>query len=197
MGSFKIAEFVTGKNEGGYAFNKKDYGGETMYGIARNFWPSWRGWDYIDRFKAEYAKASTKLSLAGWINASAKATTEMEALRSGFYKQNFWNINNLDYINDQQLCNSVYDFGVNGGTSRAADFLQDAYNNLRGSGKALTNDSDIGPSTIGAVNAFPARLLLTEYNRLREQHYRKRVAEDPSQREFLNGWLARLKPYQA
>jgi lysozyme family protein len=195
MANYKISEGITGLNEGGYANNKKDRGKETFAGVSRLYWPSWRGFEYIDRFKAEYARAKTKMSLAAWINASAKATPELTLLISGFYKQNFWNVNQLDYINDQQLANTIYDFGVNSGTSRAADYLQDAYNNLRGTGKALKNDSDIGPTTIGAVNAFPARLLHAEYNRLRESFYRS-LAEDPTQADFLNGWLKRLKAYK-
>ena len=50
MAKFQIAEAITGRNEGGYANNSADTGGETYAGIARNYWPKWQGWKYIDNF---------------------------------------------------------------------------------------------------------------------------------------------------
>src|ERR1035441_4044145 len=53
----KVADFnaahqqVMG-NEGGYANNPADAGGETYKGIARKFWPQWCGWKYVDGVKA-------------------------------------------------------------------------------------------------------------------------------------------------
>jgi len=195
MGNFKEAERVTGRFEGGWANNPNDRGKETYGGIARKFWPNWKGWPYIDKFKADYAKAKTKLSLAQWVNASAKANPAVGELVSQFYKSNFWDVNKLDAITDQQLANVVYDFSVNSGTNRGAKFLQDAYNNVNGMWVDLVSDGEIGQKTINAVNAFNAKLLFQEYQRLRELFYRK-LATDPSQKQFLNSWLSRLTKYK-
>lgn len=195
MANFKEAERITGLNEGGYANNKSDSGGETYGGIARNYWSNWKGWPYIDQFKADYVKDKTKLSLAQWINASAKATPAVGELVSDFYKHNFWDVSKLDSINDQQLANAIYDFSVNSGTGRGAKFLQDSYNNVNGMGVDLVSDGQIGPKTLTSVNAFNAKLLFQEYQRLRELFYRK-LAENPSQKQFLNSWLSRLSKYK-
>src|SRR6187551_1301364 len=107
MAKFEIAEKITGRNEGGYAFNKSDHGGETYGGIARNYWPNWSGWALVDKGKQV---TKTVPLLNQWLKANG-----IDAHLSKFYKQNFWDVNKLDLFNDQQLANNVYDFGVNSG----------------------------------------------------------------------------------
>lgn len=192
MAKFEIAERITGGNEGGYANNPADKGGETYAGIARNFWPNWSGWKYIDKYKADYAKLNKpmqeKYSLAHWINSSAKVTSEPVApIVSAFYKTNFWDVNKLDQIDDQQVANTVYDFGVNSGTGRAAKYLQEAV--------GVTQDGKIGPQTIAAVNRLDAEITHDKINIRREEFYRS-LAKG-SQAQFLRSWLSRLKPYQS
>lgn len=58
---FKLAYAATMKNEGGYANNPHDRGGETWRGIARNFWGSWPGWKTVDEIKSQ---KPTSLNLA-------------------------------------------------------------------------------------------------------------------------------------
>jgi len=191
MADFKAAEAITGRNEGGYANNKADKGGETFAGIARNFWAQWLGWKYIDRYKDDYYKAKatnkTKLNLAQWVNASAKVVTEpVLGLISEFYRVNFWHLNRLEDIKDQQVANSVYDFGVNSGKGRAAKFLQEAV--------GTDQDGKVGQKTIDAVNAMNPKQLLTIYNKLREEFYREIAVGD--QKQFLTSWLSRLRPYK-
>lgn len=202
MADYKIAEGITGINEGGYANKINDHGGETYGGIARNFWPNWKGWIYIDKYKAQYtvlnAELKAKYTLAKWINQSAAVPSEpVQELKSLLYKQNFWNVNHLDFINDQQLANTVYDFGINSGTGRAADKLQDAYNVIKSLGSVpLKNDGDIGKTSLTAINSSKPDVIYTEYNKLREEFYRG-LAKDPTQAEFLHDWLTRLKPYKS
>ena len=191
MARFDVAEELTGRNEGGYAHNPADTGGETYAGIARNYWPKWGGWKYIDKYKADYLKLNApmreKYTLAKWINSSAKVTSEPVApLVSAFYKANFWDVNKLDQINDQQIANTVYDFGVNSGTGRAAKFLQEAL--------GVTQDGKIGPATLAAVNSIPPKITHAKYNALREVAYRSWAKGNQAQ--FLRSWLSRLKPYQ-
>jgi len=191
MAQFKIAEEITGRNEGGYANDPADNGGETFAGIARNFWPKWDGWKFIDKYKSDYAKLNKpmrdKYSLAKWINSSAKVTSEPVApLVSAFYKTNFWDVNKLDAVQDQQLANTVYDFGVNSGTGRAAKLLQSCV--------GVVQDGKIGPQTLAAVNRLDAEVTHDKYNSGREAFYRS-IAEG-SQAKFLKSWLSRLKPYK-
>lgn len=193
MAIFKIAEEITGRNEGGYANNSADRGGETYAGIARNFWGSWKGWKYIDKYKDDYQKSNKKLSLASWINASAKVETEpVQDLVSDFYKVNFWDSMKLDFVNDQQLANSVYDFAVNSGVVRASKYLQQAINEV--CNVNLSVDGVIGNKTISEINKHSAMLIYNLYNKKRETFYRS-IAKG-NQAQFLKSWLSRLKPYK-
>lgn len=190
MARFDIAEAITGRNEGGYANDPDDRGGETFAGIARNFWGSWAGWKYIDRYKSDYAKAKaagkTKLTLAQWVNASAKVITEpVQQLISDFYHDNFWKANKLDQLKDQQLANSVYDMGVNSGKGRAVQLLEGLF--------GIKKDGIMDPQVIAMANAANPKDLLTKYNAAREAYYRS-IAKG-NQAKWLKGWLLRLKPY--
>jgi lysozyme family protein len=187
MADFKIADKITGLNEGGYANDPDDRGGETYAGIARNFWPKWLGWKYIDQYKVDYAKAKsqnrTKLSLAQWINASAKVKTEpIEELVNEFYRVNFWELNRLGDFKCQQLANTVYDFGVNSGKGRAAKYIQDV--------AGVNTDGVIGRKTIDAINSRDCETIYNAFNAKREKFYRDIAVG--SQAKFLRSWLSRL-----
>jgi lysozyme family protein len=190
MARFEIAERLTGINEGGYANNKADRGGETYAGIARNFWPKWEGWKKIDKYKAEYPKLSPALkqrfTLAKWINSSAKVPSEGVAMMvSQFYKTNFWDLNKLDQINDQQIANSIYDFGVNSGKGRAVQFLEQIF--------GVKKDGIMDPQVIKLVNQANPEVIYKRYNSAREAAYRSWATGDQAQ--FLRSWLSRLHPY--
>lgn len=186
MAKFEIAEEITGANEGLYANNPADTGGETWAGVARKHWPKWLGWTIIDQIKQKYGKT------ASIINKYGKANADLTCLTKNFYKQNFWDVNRLDDIKDQQVANTVYDFGVNSGTSRAAKFLQQSVNAV--SKYNLTVDGVIGPKTVTAVNSVNPEMLHKEYNRLREKFYLSIAGG--SQVQFLKGWLKRLTAYK-
>lgn len=190
MANYEIAESITGRNEGLYANNPSDTGGETIMGIARNHWPKWSGWAYIDKFKLQYKEyvkgTKNPISLTKWINGSVTATPEVAKLSSKFYKENFWDINKLDQFKDQQVANSVYDFGVNSGTGRAAKFLQEVL--------GVEADGKIGSITLEKLNKSDAKKVLTEYNAKRETAYKSWAKGNQAQ--FLKSWLSRLKPYK-
>ena len=69
-------------NEGGYVLHtvKNDRGGQTYAGIARNAWPKWAGWAYID----------------------AGDTPPAEMVR-GFYRSNFWTPLRLEEVQSQDV----------------------------------------------------------------------------------------------
>jgi len=181
MAKFEIAESITGRNEGGYANNPSDTGGETYAGIARNHWHKWEGWKIIDGFKARGLKTAKQ------INDAAKITSEpLHFLVSSFYKKNFWDVLKLDLVNDQQLANSVYDFGVNSGTSRSAKYLQLS--------AGVKDDGVIGNQTLNAVNSADRKVIYYDFNKRRETFY-KSIAKG-NQAQFLKSWLSRLKPYK-
>jgi len=176
MANFDEAYRLTGHNEGGYSNNPDDSGGETYCGISRNNWPEWGGWPTIDRFKGEPKFVSI-------VNSSQT----LQTLVASFYKQNFWDVLKLDQINDQQIANAVYDFGVNSGTGQSAKFLERA--------AGTTVDGQIGNMTIAAVNSGDAETIYNSFNQQRHAFY-EALATHPGQGQFLASWLSRLKPYQ-
>lgn len=181
MANFNIAHRITLGHEGGYANDPVDRGGETYKGIARNFWRSWAGWRVIDTIKSQVGSTTSA------INRAAASNQELQNHVDAFYKQNFWDVNRLDQINDQQVANEVYDTGVNMGVSVAARFLQNALNVLSGSG--LVEDGIIGPMTVRATNSANSRVLYNMLNILQGQRYMEIVRSNPSQRKFVVGWF--------
>lgn len=181
MAKFEIAEKITGASEGGYANNKADRGGQTINGIARKFWPDWPGWVKVDAIIRRVGENASR------INAEVKKDLGLLKVISDFYKQKFWDANSLDKILDQQLANSVYDFGVNAGTRTAAKKLQEVLN--------LPADGIVGKNTLMAANTSNDHMLHTIYNCKRKEYYLSLIENDPSQIVFKNSWLSRLKPY--
>lgn len=180
MANFDEAYKIMGFNEGGYSNNISDHGGETAFGIARKFWPNWQGWSHIDTIKQNYGHN------ANTINLWAKKDVVLQSLIAAFYKQNFWDVNKLDLINDHQLADNVYDFGVNSGVEEAAKILQRVVN--------VTVDGIIGNGTLSVVNHSDSETVYNEYNELRIAFYHK-LAANPGQLQFLKSWMSRIKPY--
>lgn len=129
MADFLIAYKKTGGFEGGWNHVKGDTGGETYCGIARNYWKSWKGWVIIDKNKP--IKHGTILK-----------NDELDKLVKEFYKTNFWDVVSGDSIEDQSVANTLYDFGVNAGTSRSIKNIQKALG-LPETGKATKQLADI------------------------------------------------------
>ncbi len=187
------------KNEGGYAHDPKDSGGETWQGIARNINPGWEGWKIIDEIKKNnpvFAKAAISGRPANLDKLLFKNTV-LPGLVYDLYKINYWDVNNLDHLRDQQLAENVADCGVNCGTRTAAKMLQRAYNIAHAPNKpALLDDGDIGPKTIAAINSDSAVFIYTAYNQLRKYYYDQIIARKPSQIKFKKSWYSRIVDYK-
>lgn len=180
MADFLTAYKITNNNEGGYSNNPYDSGGETYAGISRNNWPNWEGWSHIDEIKTRWDSIKN-------INTAIQISPyPFPAWIQQFYKQNFWDPLQLDSVNDQQIANAVYDFGVNAGIVKSAKYIQQAVK--------VTPDGIIGQRTLRAVNELPAPDTLGLFNTYRTAFY-KMLAEKPGQHQFLSSWLSRIKPY--
>lgn len=169
MADFKVAFAKTIRFEGGYVNHKADKGGETYKGIARNFWPKWKGWGIID--------GSVKNDkVLGSIPA-------LQKLVEDFYKVNFWDAINGDLIADQRAADNIFDFAVNSGVKRAITYAQLVV--------GATRDGVLGPITAKKINGKHS--FTTEYKKLRLDFVNKIVKNNPSQKVFLNGWTRRIK----
>lgn len=187
MADFNLAIRYTLHFEGGYSNSKADSGGETFAGISRVYNPHWAGWKTVDAYK------ETK----GISHISADLLSDIDFMNEikAFYEANYWDVNRLSEIKDQQLAANVFDTGVNMGTGTAMRFLQQAANNTS-SRSQLAVDGKVGNKTLNAVNSLPVPLLYENYNKLRRARYEAIVAVKPSQSVFMASWLGRIKPYK-
>jgi lysozyme family protein len=97
------------------------------------------------------------------------------------YRKFYWDAVAGDELPDG-LDYAVFDFAVNSGPNRAAKYLQAAC------GPAIAQDGKIGPSTIAAVNAKPAGVLIDTICDARLA-FLERL---PTWPRFGKGWSARV-----
>lgn len=77
-----------------------------------------------------------------------------------------------------------FDSCVNHGVGKAKKILQEAV--------GATPDGAIGPKTLQAINDMEPRDLIRAISDIRTNLYQAIVVRDPSQKIFLNGWMARI-----
>jgi lysozyme family protein len=188
MANFETAYSKTMKHEGGYANDPHDAGGETYKGISRVYNSHWDGWSEIDDNKEEY-------NFPECLDDSPSLQDSVHK----FYKENYWDVNSLDHVNDQDIAEEMFDTGVNMGIFRAATFLQKSLNYLNRNGALygdLIVDSKIGPASLNALNIIlddgDGRILLTMLNVLQGQHYMNYMDKDSSQKRYARGWFKRV-----
>lgn len=170
---------LIGHAEGGYSNNPNDRGGETIFGIARKYHPSWPGWALVD--------AGVRV----W-------TPEMARCVADFYEVQFWKPLGCGSMPDV-LAYELFEQAVNMGIPRAARNLQEALNLLNRNGQSwpdITVDGKIGPTTqaiIRQVTSKPTgeRDLVKVMNALQAEFYLNLVRTQGAQEEFLRGWLNR------
>ena len=90
---------------------------------------------------------------------------------------------------------AVFDQIVNDGLTPAVRMLQLACNSCPMPNAPIGEDGAFGSETLGRVGAIQARLgvsaLLAAYRAQAMSRYRAIAARDPSQTQFLAGWLTR------
>lgn len=185
-----MADFLTAHkhvmaNEGGYAFNPRDTGGETYKGVSRNNWPKWGGWKYIDGVKTGMVKQPVygTEEYRNWVKYLNKALAGINALQNlvlEFYRKNFWK--QLDGINSQDVATWVYDKDVNTG-SMGSRWLQAAC--------GVLVDGCVGPRTIAAANSANPSDLLYDMQEDAKDFYLHQ-AQKPGQAQFWRSWISRV-----
>lgn len=155
--NFKRALPLVLKHEGGFVDHPKDPGGATNKGVT------------IKTFRA-YVKPN------GTVADLKKITDEQVAT---VYYRHYWAAVNAHSL-PSGVDYAVFDFAVNSGPKRAAQFLQAIVGE--------NQDGRIGPKTIEAVNAMSARDVI-------DQLCDKRLAflqRLPTWPTFKKGWTARV-----
>jgi lysozyme family protein len=184
MADFKISFKITMGNEGGYANNTNDYGGETYAGISHKNFPVWQGWAIIDNYKHSPGFPS-----------NLKSDVGLQTMVEIFYKMEFWDRMSLDTVNDQHIATELFDLGVNTGTGIAGQFLQRSLNVLNNN-TALWNDlavdGVIGKRTVSILNAYSnQKAVLKCIIALQGAKYIGICENNHSQEEFMLGWIIR------
>jgi lysozyme family protein len=189
MANFTTAHAITAQNEGGYANNPADKGGETYAGISRNFNPQWSGWAAVDRAKKQTLVAAK-------IDKILAADRALQREVHHFYETKYWQANRLGELCHQAIADKLYDIGVNMGVDRASRMLQEALNLTNQNGKAYADidvDGIMGNITIATVNRHPnPKLLLLVLDALQGERYLTNMRNNPSQEVFANAWFNRI-----
>lgn len=180
MANFQLAYMLVAHNEGGYVNDPKDKGGETVFGLARNYWPGWAGWHTIDHLKDILGVAKAIPA----INSNQQLKDSVKAL----FKANFWDTLSLDSILNQQIANQAFDSSINTGVGPTAKMLQMQAN--------VNVDLHIGPKTLVAINYSDPETFYNGFIVLRKRRYDEIIANNPSQEKFRKSWYSRLTPYK-
>lgn len=175
MAVFEIAYNKTIAFEGGYVNNPNDNGGETYKGISRNNFPNWLGWKIVDTYKKAPFSAKS-------MDNVLKGNQKIQNYVKQFYLDNFWNPIIGDGFTNQESANNVFDFAVNSGVSRAVRYAQKIVN-------TTIQDGVMGKQTLYAINNDVN--FVAQYKQARAEFFNKIVANNPSQKIFLVGWLNR------
>jgi lysozyme family protein len=162
--------------EGKYSNTSGDSGGETYVGISRNNFPDWAGWTIVDQLR----------NLPNFPGNLDQNST-LQNLIPQFYIPNFWNPINGDNINAQIIADFVCDFGINAGVSTSAKHLQKVI--------GVTEDGDIGPETLLAVNSSDSKQLIVKLVTDRIAFYKDVAELHPQDEQFLTDWLWRANRF--
>lgn len=154
--------------EGGFANHPNDRGGATNRGVTIATWKR-QGWDKDDD---------------GDIDVDdLKLITPDDA--TYIMKKNFWDRCNADNITDQSIANLLVDMAWGSGAVTAIKKVQRCL--------GLVDDGIVGRKTIAALQG---KDVFDKLHTMREKWFNGIVANNPTQKVFLRGWLRRLNSIQ-
>jgi lysozyme family protein len=146
--------------------NKRDRGGETNWGVTKKFYMQWAG----------------ALGLAATEEGFAAMTPE-QAMRFG---RMLWKASGANRVKNTGVAIVLADWYWGGiDLGRFSALLQEK-------GRASTfNEGKPDAATIDFMNTLGPAELIRLMSKAKAEQYRKIVKKDPSQKEFLTGWLDR------
>jgi lysozyme family protein len=172
MADFTQAFQLTIAHEGGYVNDPDDPGGETYKGVARKIHSKWTGWTIVDMLKRQSG-----------FPANLDKDADLQETVSDFYRVTFWDKMKGDDIVDQQVAESIFDFGVNAGVGTSASLAQMVI--------GATADGVIGPQSITSLNSFNADHFLASFTVAKIARYISIVKKRPTSRKYFYGWICR------
>lgn len=153
-------------HEGGYVDDPLDKGGATKYGVTIAVWKQYgydkNGDEIIDKEDVKLISKEDAFNIA---------------------KKLYWDAVKGDQINNQSIAEFIFDWGYNSGPKTAIKHTQQVL--------GVTVDGLIGPKTLKAINESPQEELFNKLKAKRKLFFEAVVANNPSQKKFLKGWLNR------
>ncbi len=165
--------------EGGFSNDLNDAGGRTFAGISEANWPNEPIWAKINECIA--AGVTPELD-----------NPELMPLVESFYRRNFWDKMLGDRIDNQRVAEAIFDTAVNFSLVRAATFTQMCLKMMHF--KNVEVDGKIGTHTLQALNRLDAEdteIFMAILISKRHHHRWERVAKDPTDVEYMIGWINR------
>lgn len=102
-----------------------------------------------------------------------------------YYQHNYWK-DLYSQITDQAIANKLFDMGVLMGVKTAVKILQTSME----SEIHVVSDGVFGPKTLSDVNQYAS---VQQYKSVLIQHAINIAQANPTQNEFINGWLKRIE----
>ncbi len=154
------------RDEGGYVLHEVagDRGGMTYAGIARNFNPSWPGWESLDR-----------------------GGTPPTSMVREWYHASYWLPISGDHIIHQAIASSIFNFAVNSSAPQRPAVAIKLAQLVVGA----TPDGVFGARTLAAINDADPDKFVMAYALAKIARYRDIVTRNKSQSKFLLGWINR------
>lgn len=172
--------------EGVYSNDKGDPGGETVFGLARNYDKSWAGWKLID---SKYKK-NDRVDVHG-INTDQ----QLKQLAMDYYKKEYWDIFDCDNV-PYSLAQEIFEQCVNIGVSRCSRFLQTVLNALNYQhqfGSDIGIDGIWGRGSKARLKAVLAKHEAKEIqfgiNCMQGNFYITEALKNQTKRKFIKGWI--------
>lgn len=183
MADFNLAYKISRNNEGGYANDPRDTGGETYKGVSRVNNPKWSGWTIIDAYKKKYGPIKNNFVIPD---------SKLDQLVKDLFRSNYWNPLKADNIQSQDIANIMFDFALTSGTTRSAINVQRA--------AGVTADGIIGSDSLKAINRAKAKDLGNKLLKENLDYYTYLAKEHPQKEKYswaYQSWVNRIKQFQS
>ena len=178
MAIFSLALEVVLRNEGGLTeASPSDPGGITNFGVSLRF-----------------LKAVINPSRYGVHDHVIDEDTirHLSFTQVGaLYKGEFWDAALFESIQDQDVCDYLFDMGINFGISPAVKCCQRAIWSVWGNKKVTKDDGILGPDTLMWIERCKPNVLIAAMRSERAGKYRLIAQATPELRPNLDGWLNR------
>lgn len=153
-------------HEGGFVDDPDDKGGATKFGVTLGTW----------------IQQGRDKDCDGDIDVDDLKLIDLDDAYV-IAKINYWDKLKADGIYNQSIAEFIFDWGYNSGYKTAAKKVQETV--------GVTVDGIIGSQTLKAINDADQEDLFYQLKAKREAFFRSIVANNPSQKKFLKGWLNR------